>query len=375
VTPKGRDIALITVFVTAITLPAAGLLLQFDAGFTLQENRTLATRPELKLERTPLAEFPAKFETYFNDQFGFRRRLIHWLNVGRVFGLGVSSSPKVVLGREGWLFYGDIETEVYRAIVPFTDQQLKDWQAMFENRRDWLARRGIPYVVVVAPNKSTIYREFMPAALNRVNPQSRLDQLMDHLGKHSNLTVIDLRSALSEAKAQRQVYYRTDTHWNYQGAYSGYERIMNEIARSLPRVKAMPRTEFQEVAVLEPGKDLAGMLGLQNAYHENFVELVRRTPWQARQVEGGIPGEGPRVWGIKPRHAFEHPDAGLPRAVMFRDSFASWLVPFFAEHFSRIVFSWEYSFDRELVEREHPDIVLQEMVERTLMNEPAFLEK
>jgi hypothetical protein len=335
VASRGWDNALITVFVTAITLPLAGLLLQFDAGIKLQENRTLATRPEFKLERAALAEFPARFETYFNDQFGFRRRLIHWLNIGKVLGLGVSSSPKVVLGRDGWLFYG---------------------------------------VVVVAPNKSTIYPEFMPAALNRVNPRSRLDQLMDHLGKHSNLTVIDLRSPLLEAKERRQVYYRTDTHWNNQGAYSGYEQIMNIIARSLPRIKTMPRTDFQEVAVLLPGRDLAAMLGLEDVYQENFVELVHVGPWKARQVEGGIPGEGPRVLGIKPRHAFEHPDAGLPREVMFRDSFASWLIPFLSEHFSRIVFSWEYSFDRGLVEREHPDVVIQEMVERTLINEPSYLE-
>jgi len=375
VTLKGWDIALITAFVTAITLPLAGLLLKFDAGFSLQENRTLATRPELKLERAALAEFPARFETYFNDQFGFRRRLIHWLNLGKVFGLGVSSSPKVVLGRDGWLFYGDIDLDIYRAIQPFTDQQLKDWQAMFEKRRDWLARRGIPYIVVVAPNKSTIYPEFMPAALNRVNPLSRLDQLMDHLGKHSNLTVIDLRSTLFEARAQRQVYYHTDTHWNYQGAYCGYERIMSEIARLLPGIKAMPRTEFQEVAVVVSGKDLAGILGLLNAFQEKFVELRQTRPWKARQVEGGTLFEGPRVWEIKPKHAFERPHAGLPRAVMFRDSFASWFIPFLAEHFSRIVFSWEYSFDRELVEREHPDVVIQEMVERTLMNEPAWMEK
>ncbi len=40
-----------------------------------------------------------------------------------------------------------------------------------------------------------------------------------------------------------------------------------------------------------------------------------------------------------------------------------------SEHFSGIVFSWEYSFDRVPVEREHPDVVIQKMVEGTLMNE------
>ncbi len=42
---------------------------------------------------------------------------------------------------------------------------------------------------------------------------------------------------------------------------------------------------------------------------------------------------------------------------------------------SRMFFSWQYYFDRELVEREHPEIVIQEMVERTLMNDPSWLEK
>ena len=60
---------------------------------------------------------------------------------------------------------------------------------------------------------------------------------------------------------------------------------------------------------------------------------------------------------------------------MFRDSFASWLIPFPSEHFSRIVFSCEYSFDGDLVEREHPDVFKQEMPEHILVNGPNWLEK
>ena len=67
---------------------------------------------------------------------------------------------------------------------------------------------------------------------------------------------------------------------------------------------------------------------------------------------------------------YEHPDDRLPRAVMFRDSFATWLIPLFSENFSRILFSWQYTFDHDLVERERPDIVIQEMVERALMASP-----
>ena len=53
---------------------------------------------------------------------------------------------------------------------------------------------------------------------------------------------------------------------------------------------------------------------------------------------------------------------------MFRDSFATWLIPLLSESFSHILYSWQYTFNREIVERERPDVVIQEMVERTLMS-------
>ena len=51
---------------------------------------------------------------------------------------------------------------------------------------------------------------------------------------------------------------------------------------------------------------------------------------------------------------------------MLRDSFGSALVPFLAEHFRRSAFCWEYDFDTDLIEREHPDVVIQEMAGRKL---------
>ena len=53
---------------------------------------------------------------------------------------------------------------------------------------------------------------------------------------------------------------------------------------------------------------------------------------------------------------------------MFRDSFASRLIPYLSEHFSRILYQWQNDFDPELIRREHPDVVIQEMVGRHLVN-------
>jgi alginate O-acetyltransferase complex protein AlgJ len=370
-----KDKALIAIFLVAISFPLVGSTFHLDTAITLAENRRLASRPELKLDPTALAEFPARFEAYFNDQFGFRRLLIQWQNLIKVAVLGVSPSPKVILGKNGWLYYGDIELDYYRAIKPLTPKQLDDWRGLFESRRDWLLSRGIPYLVVIAPNKSTLYPEYMPASYNRLPRESRLDQLMAYLRSRSSLKVVDLRPSLYAAKSREQVYYRTDSHWNNRGAYAGYTTIVRALTEWFPDFRAIPRSEFGEFKVSEPGRDLALLLGMRDYYWDEYFDIKRMTPSLAQETHevDDPPAPPPKPWRSGPNFVFEHPDKKLPRAVVFRDSFATWLMPLLSEHFQRVVFCWQYILDKELVEQEHPDVVIQEMVERTLMASPMDL--
>ncbi len=58
----------------------------------------------------------------------------------------------------------------------------------------------------------------------------------------------------------------------------------------------------------------------------------------------------------------------MPRysALVYRDSMGIPLVPMLAENFSRTTFVVSAQLDPALVERLKPDIVIEEMVERTL---------
>ena len=195
-----------------------------------------------------LGEYPKKLEAYFNDQFGFRKRLIHWLNLVKVTGLRMSPSPKIILGKKGWLIDGYIDLPYFRGAGAAHARAARKLAARLRvERRDWLAARGIPYLVVVSPNKDTIYPEFMPSSYNRVHAQSRLDQFMAHLKAHSNLAIVDLRQPLLKAKSREQVYYRTDTHWNNRGAYVGYAKIIEALSAWYPQLKAFPRSDYREV--------------------------------------------------------------------------------------------------------------------------------
>src|SRR5689334_13192866 len=69
----------------------------------LREGRTLAPIPELSGD---LAEVRRQTDAYVADNFPARRHLISALNFARL-QFGVSGSDKVLIGREGWLFYND----------------------------------------------------------------------------------------------------------------------------------------------------------------------------------------------------------------------------------------------------------------------------
>jgi len=56
----------------------------------------------------------------------------------------------------------------------------------------------------------------------------------------------------------------------------------------------------------------------------------------------------------------------------YRDSMAIPLIPLLSENFSRVVYATTRQLDRALIEREKPDIVIEELVERSLNAPGAF---
>jgi hypothetical protein len=363
---RTTNLAVTGVFLVMIVLPPMGLFFGLDRSFVLQENRPLAQRPRLTLDRGGLSGFRAKFEAYYNDQFGFRKRLIHWLALLKVKGLGITASPGVILGDNGWLYLAnDFALESYRATRPYTPRQLEGYERILECRRDWLAQRGIRYLVVILPHKDTVYPEFMPKAYNKLNLRSRFDQLWDHMKTHSSVRIVDVREDMQRARTRELLYDLTDTHWNARGAYVGYVRIVEALSIWFPRMRVQPRSDFRDTATIGPGGDLALMLGLCAELPENRLGLEPLAPRRARQTNEVfplLPGMAPS----RATFATERDDAELPKAVMFRDSFASNLIPFLSEHFARAVYVWTYNFDRGVVLRERPDVVIQELVERSL---------
>ena len=220
---------------------------------------------------------------------------------------------------------------------------------------------------VLARDKHAIYPEQLPSSIHRVGAETRTDALVNYLRERSTVPVLDLRGPLRAAKGKARLYHRTDTHWNDRGALAASQAIWDRLT---PRFGApvSGRGAFTEQAVTVPGFDLAGMLGVAGAVTESDLRLVPTVPWRARIVEPAHPDT--RL--MDARLVTEHPDRTLPRAVVFRDSFGSALVPFLSEHFSRAVYLWQYNVDPEVVLAERPQVVIQEWVGRRLGTMPPY---
>ena len=369
---RRRDVAAYVLFVVAITAMGIGAF-RPQASATLDaENRPLAPWPAWSLNRG----FVTAFERAFADRFGGRELLLRLHNRVLVRVFGVSPAPNVLIGNDGWLFFkgedGRAFDRYYRGTQPVADAELQRIIDELRRREHFLAAHGIGYVVTVAPDKATIYPEHLPTWITHMRAPTPLERTAELLKRDPALHFVDLREPLLEAKRSRQVYYRTDSHWNYLGAIVAYEAIMNEVQRVVG-VDRLPRIAPPDVPPYVEGVDryrgdLARLLGIWTGYEEpDFAPFAKVLGDPSRRCARRIDHDDDPGFEI-----YVCDRAPALRAVVYRDSMAIPLIPLLSENFRRVVYVSSRRLDRSLIEREHPDVVIDEFVERNLHVTAAF---
>ncbi len=357
---------LAALFLGSLFLPLAGAWLHWDPAGSSNENRRLADRPGIPRTFPELTRYSENWLRFYRDHFGWRNTLIRAVAVTRFSGLRDIMDGNVVIGKNGWLFFrpeGDQNFLAFRGLNPLSSPQLDAWQNLLETRRAWLAARGIPFLVVVPPDKETIYPEYLPPELRPVRPESRLDQLVNRLAEsHSPVHFLDLRPALLAAKPTGRLYRRTDTHWNDSGAFVGYRQIIHAVKDLLPQWNIVPQTldDFTPEPTGPEIGDLARMMDMPDRYPDAEVLLAGKSHYP-------VPAD------LMTREHVVITDNGnprLPRLVFVRDSFGIALAPMLGPHFSRIAYAFQIRMDPVLIQSEKPDLVIDEFVERDLYKDP-----
>lgn len=372
--PAGRRLAnviLAAMFVGGISAPfVRQVTARVGSDAATRELRAPRNLPRLRSTRMSVRSFPSRFEAWYADEFGFRGELVRWHHILRWFGFGVSPTDKVVLGKEGWLFYAEDEAiPVFRGAAPFTEVELAGWQHLLETRRELLALGGISYIFAIAPSKSRIYPEFMPERFDRIGP-TRLDQLSAWLAAHSQLEVLDLRPALVAAKVGDApgdwLYNRLGTHWNARGSLVAYREITMALAAAVRGLRPWRDADFVMLPRGASSDSWGDRMYMEDLLFEEERSLALRDPPRVERLPDLVDVGGVRV------ALTLGPDPEAPKALFFHDSYLPGILPILATHFSAAIFSWGAPFTVERVRAFRPDVVVEVYVDRCLVSQSPF---
>ncbi|MGD9973728.1 MAG: hypothetical protein AB7S77_11775 [Desulfatirhabdiaceae bacterium] len=365
------NICLIGMFAVACYLPLMKTIVTPSASISQTEKRKLAEAPRLELSRKSIQSFPFQFESYFKDHFGYRDLFIFLNSYISVKWLGVSPVSGAIIGKDGWFYWNKNRlSEDFRGANPMTPIEMEHWKTVIEDRQEWLAAQGIEYVLGITPEKQTIYPEYLPDHLQAQRGITRLTRLEKYLKENSDVQLIDWKTPLLAGKRDQQIYYRTDTHWNFRGGFIAYQALMDRLTGFFPDIVARPRSFFQERLIADhEGGDLVIMMGLQHVFLEDQPiyqpQFICSGRWK---YDVALADRGSYAMGCKTQTRV---------AIVFRDSYFNFILPFLSEHFGKIIYIWDqynHTMVKQLIRDIQPDLVIEEILERFLIYDAEDVE-
>ncbi|MEU7526444.1 hypothetical protein AB0A74_11955 [Saccharothrix sp. NPDC042600] len=163
--------------------------------------------------------------------------------------LRASGFPKVIEGRDGWLYLG---YDVLGACLP--ERPMDDVVNAVKDLRSAVESSGRKLVFVVAPDKSTMVPENMPAEyVGKTCAKDARDEFWRRVVGEGG--ALDLRPALTTAGERRgtPVYSRVDTHWTHEGGLVMTRALAEAVQPGVTAAwKATPAAVVQRAGDLPP---------------------------------------------------------------------------------------------------------------------------
>lgn len=300
-------------------------------GLYNTEKRNLENFPKFKF-----GQFSDDFLQYYEDNFGLRysfMRLASNLKIKLFKTYPKNIDLKVLKGKDGWLFYklGN-EIEDFQGKVPLSNSAINEIKLRHKEITDFLNNSGAKFYVLILPDKSTVYSEFLLDGIisSKKSTKTRISQLLS-----LNLGFIYPKNLLLENKNKGLLYFKTDTHWTYLGAYFGYLSLMENLKNDFD-IKEKPLSSFKKEEYINKTPDLADIINIGEKSFEKSVKFSCNN--DAHKIN--------------------------KRVLVFGDSFLEYLKPYLECTFYEVKFINQPVFKKEIVENFNPDIVIMEIVQR-----------
>lgn len=285
-------------------------------------------------------DYPAQLAAWFNDHFFLRQQLISLNNRLRSGVFATSGEDSVVLGKDGWLFYASTLAD-YTGQDPMTPQELQAAAGNLALMAEYRAQAGKDFLFVIAPNKNSLYPQYMPS-MPQFSSSRNAQSLLALLGE-TEVTTVDLYALFSQAETP--LYFATDSHWNSQGAALAADAINEALG-------------VNSTYAAGPFRDSPGYTGdLFSMLYPGFTGRETQ-PLYAGALTFTYTSAAQKADSI----TLETAGSGTDSLLVYRDSFGNLLYPYLADSYAAARFSRSTVYDL-MVEADH---LVIELVERNL---------
>ncbi|MDR2409881.1 MAG: hypothetical protein LBE13_17470 [Bacteroidales bacterium] len=349
-------------FVLMISMPL--IFMDNESTYSRIENRMLKEKPRLISDGRINIDISKDIDSYVNDRLGFKKYFNITNNIINFRILHAKNNTDVLVGKDGWLFYirkdDGNNLDDFKKTNLFDESTLSILIRKIEMRVRWCEENDIKFILLIAPNKHTIYPEYY--SFSRPEGQSRTDQVINNLPYDIKNNIIFPRDYLLAKKQESPLYFETDTHWNSQGAFHVYELLFDKIRSCFPDIEFPVINNFSRRIRKESGGDLACMLGLESFMQRTEIDIEPEGGWEAYYTY--LKNDAKRGF------VTENIRQNLPKVIIFRDSFFEVMEPFVSSTFPRAEYIWGFleEKDKEHILAQKPDIIICEVVERYIQN-------
>lgn len=281
----------------------------------------------------------------------------------------------VMIGKNGWLFLAKGSNSPLD-MFSTSDEELTEltasWRKVITERQEVLTDMGVQYFHCVVPEKISIVERFLPwkIDLSRSFGRALYASCDDELRKN----IVFLHDYFVRVGSNSALYFKTDSHWNFSGAFAAYEMICSRLG-----VKANGNLLSNSFVEGQIRFDLGSKIVGWPTEHGKFISFRKA----AKIIEEGELVQFKKTNGLENESGlhvgsfilFANPEEVVNKRLMiFGDSFCETrdhsLTALLAETFKEVAFAWSSSLDFSLIREYQPDVLFCIMSERFMRRIP-----
>lgn len=323
-----------------------------DRELSETENRPLAQRPTLTVEKLISGEFMSEFETYVTDQFLVKDWWVGLKSEAEAF-LQKGENNGIYFGKEGYLL------EAFTSVSDQFEKNLS-YLNLFHEKLPHL-----PTTALFVPTAVEIYQDLLPLFAPTVNQSKLLTQASETLTFE---LVHPLETFL--AHSNESLFYKTDHHWTTLGAFYTYQLLMNEwnLTPYLDYTTEVVSNDFYGTYYSKANRNRLSPDQII-LYHPNEKDSSLTTTFDQTVLEGvydlSYLNKKDKyslfLGGNQPLTILRSGISNGRKLVIFKDSYAHCFAPFLTKHFEEI-----HLIDLRYFNQNPYDYVVQESFDQVL---------